>query len=185
MGLLKKHRATGEATLEAPILVDGETGLANSTALGRALRHEIARSRRYGRKASLALFEVQIVATRSSGVPPPSPARFIAQALTAAARESDIVARVDETLFAVFLVEYDDARSEIFTERVRTALCSEPYARSSDGSGLYLRAWAGATDWDSSIEDPAAYLRAAYDDLVNTSAGPESASKLFAEARPR
>ncbi len=169
MGLLKRHAAV--ATAAPTLLVDSESGLASLSAFRAALQREIARSRRHGLGSSLALFEVQVVARSPRRLLPPSPARFIAEVLTKAARAGDVVARIDETHFAVLLVEWDDAASDVFTERVRTGLCSEPYAR-SEGQGLYLRAWAGAVCWEPFMEDPDAYLRAAGAEIVERRTGP-------------
>jgi GGDEF domain-containing protein len=184
MNPFKKHRDSVEVTgadLATP-LIDPESSLPNFTALELILRREIARSRRHGDRSSLALFEVQVVAPGPGALPPPSPAAFVAKVLTDCARESDFVARVHDRHFVVFLAQCDQDGSQIFTDRVRTALCTRPYARGAGGSGLYLRAWAGAVQWDFTMEDPNGYLEAALHDLERARAGQNSTSAWFAGA---
>jgi hypothetical protein len=143
-----------------------------------ALEKEIARGLRYGSKSALALFEVDL-AEKSSDGPPPSPANFVAGILLDAARTSDMVARVSPTLFAVLLIEAEDAGAKQFTERVRTKIGSSPFARRQDGSGIYARAWAGVTSWDASLDSVEAYARAAERALATTYRGYEAAQDWF------
>ena len=152
---------------QAAALIDPETGLPNHRQLIEILRREIARSLRYGDRSALVVFDVRIVGFEPSpDCPyPPSPARFVAAALLGAARDADVVARIDMTHFAVFLTESDYSGAQTFSSRARTALSTSPYARTEDMRGLYVRAWAGCGSWDPTFRDPAAYIRAAFEDL--------------------
>jgi GGDEF domain-containing protein len=143
LGRRKKEQppATGSEVDFSTLEVDPETGLMGAVGFEEALQKEIARGLRYGSRSALAMFEVG-VAERATG-PLPSPAKFVAQILRKAARKSDVAARVSPTLFAVLLVEAEGEGAKQFTERVRTAIGSHPYARRADGSGLFARAWAG------------------------------------------
>ena len=158
--------------------VDSETGLMAPPRFEEALQKEIARGLRYGSTSALALFEVDI-AEKSTGEPLPSPARFVATVLRDAARASDIVARVSETLFAVLLIEAEGDGAKQFTERVRTRIGSNAYARRADGTGLFARAWAGVASWEPLFDSVEAYARAAEYSLASTYRGYEAAQDWF------
>ena len=135
-----------------------------------------ARSLRFD--SALALFEVAVAEDPSNG-PIPSPAKFVAQVLRKAARASDVIARVSPGLFAVLLIEAHGEGAKQFTERVRTGIGSNPYARRLDGSGLFARAWAGVALWDPSFDSVEAYAGAAEKALSSTFRGYEAAQEWF------
>ena len=176
-----KRRAVELAGLE-PVVeqpeIDPETGLMFVSRFEDFIEKEIARGLRYGSGSALALFEVAVVEDSSDG-PVPSPARFIAHVLTNAARSSDVVARVGPERFGVLLVEAEAAGAAQFTERVRTQIGSQAYARRPDGIGLYVRAWAGVVPWEPSFDTVDAYVSAAARALSSTSAGYEAAQDWF------
>jgi len=168
--------------IASPALVDSETGLPNASQLDELLRREIARSMRYGDRSALAVFDVRISGFRpgeDQAVLPPSPARYISATMLQAARTSDIVARIDTTRFAVVLTECDDNGAKLFCERLRTRLGTMPFAHTSDGRGIYVRAWAGMTRWDPAYADPDAYIAAAVADMEETRRGYEAAQTYF------
>lgn len=158
--------------------IDAETGLLAAARFEEALAKEISRGQRYGSRSALALFDIAIAENIEAGTVA-SPARYIAGQLRAAARTSDFVARVSPASFAVLLVEADRDGAELFAERVRTAIGSHPYARHSDGSALYARAWAGVATWEPAIESPQAYARAARSSLMASFSQYESARRRF------
>lgn len=151
--------------LSAPSrLLDPETGLPNYAELAATLRREIARAKRYGDRSALAVFDVRVATFKPPSnlhQNPPSPARFVASILTQRARESDLVARLDATHFAVFLTECDAAGASLFTERARTSLSSSVFARNEDGTGIFVQAWAGFAPWDPAFTEPNFYIQAA------------------------
>jgi GGDEF domain-containing protein len=158
--------------------IDVETGLLAAARFEDALQKEIARGLRYGAKSALALFEVGVAEKAVNG-PLPSPAPFVAGVLKKAARSSDIVARVSTQMFAVLLVEAHAEGARQFTERVRTGIGSNPYARRPDGSGLFARAWAGVAVWEPKFDSVGAYAGAAQDALQATYTGYEAAQEWF------
>lgn len=168
-----------------PQTIDAETGLGNHRQLNDLLRREIARAMRYGDRSTLVVFDVRVVGFRPiPGEPePPSPAPFVARVLLQEAREADVVARLDLTHFVVFLTESDEAGAENFMERTRTALSRAPFTRNLNGSGIYVRAWAGCAGWQPEHTTPAAFLAAAMEALERTRPDYQAAHNFFAGAQ--
>ncbi|MGE3421683.1 MAG: GGDEF domain-containing protein [Dehalococcoidia bacterium] len=157
---------------------DPETGLMTASRFEEAIEKEIARGLRYGSTSALVLFEVGVAEKAAAG-PLPSPASFVAKTLLKAARTSDIVARVSTQVFAVLLVEARAEGAAQFSERVRTAVGSNPYARREDGSALFARAWAGVAQWDARFDSVSKYAHAAQEALDSTFVGYESAQAWY------
>lgn len=183
--MFKKRPGSTAAQADGPATsptADAETGLPNHRELQRVLRREIARARRYGDRSALAVFDVRVVGFRESKdeSEPPSPAAFVANVLTKEARQSDFVARLDLTRFVVFLTECDNAGARLFTERLRTELCSQVFTRGADGHGLFVRAWAGCVPWEPEYSEAGSYLRAALRELEHTRPGYIAAQGEFA-----
>ena len=154
-------RKTQESTTDAEHIidepeVDPETGLVGAARFEDAIQKEIARGLRYGSSSALAIFEVGV-----------------------AARSSDIVARVAPQSFAVLLVEARGEGAKQFTERVRTGIGSNPYARRQDGTGLFARAWAGVAEWEPAFDSVGAYVGAAQGSLAATYRGYEAAQDWY------
>ncbi len=149
------------------VLIDPETGLSNADHFSDLLRREIARSRRYGDRSSLAVFDIRTAGFRPShpAAEPPSPAAFVAATLQKWARNTDVVARLDDTRYLVLLTESDYQGAQKFASRMRTALSSVPYAKNGDQSGIYARAWAGCAEWTAEVDAPETYVEAACRDL--------------------
>ena len=177
-GKRKHENPTPESATAEELEVDPETGLMAASRFEEALEKEIARGLRYGSNSALVLFEVGVAEKTTEG-PLPSPAPFVAKALRNAARTSDIVARVSTQVFAVLLVEARTEGATQFSERVRTAIGSNPYARREDGSALFARAWAGVAQWDSKLDTVPAYATAAQEALNSTFVGYESAQAWY------
>lgn len=185
--VFNKRRASDEPERESfePAnhqLVDAETGLPNYRQLTDILKREIARSRRYGDRSAVVVFDVRVVgfkpsASRSS---PVSPARFVSEVLATTARDADVVARLDLTHWVALLTESDYEGAQKFADRARTALASSPFMRNDDQSGIYVRAWAGCACWDPAHTDPAAFVRAAVDDMESGRAEYEAERSWFA-----
>ncbi len=178
----------GDAAADLPAvtrLVDPETGLPNYHELAATLRREIARAKRYGDRSVLAVFDVRVASFKPTNLNPnpPSPARYVAGVLGQQARESDLVARLDTTHFVVFLTECDAAGASLFTERARTKLSSFVFARNEDGTGIFVRAWAGFAPWDPAFTEPNFYIQAAMDHLERQRPAYRAAESEF-RARP-
>lgn len=168
--------SAGNTRLEA---VDPETGLPCPPQLMELLRREMARSRRYGDRTALAVFDVRVTGDAAAEGELPSPATHIAASLVESAREADIVARLDLTCFVVMLTESDDVGAAQFAERTRTKLGTTPFAQREDGHGIYVRAWAGWARWEPGYETPERYLEAAMAELERTRPGYEAQQSWF------
>ncbi len=88
-------------------------------------------------------------------------------------RRSDIPARLGEFRFAVLLTDAEQPGADQFTERIRTGIGTNPYARDASGTAIYARAWAGAAPWKPQYEDAATYVAAAVDNMNQTRSGYE------------
>lgn len=179
LGKLKKREQ--HPSHDAPCLdgeVDSETGLPNAGGFEEVLARQIARDLRYGSTSALALFEIAVAEKADAG-PLPSPAPFVANVLRKAVRGADVVARVSPTLFAVLLIEATAEGATQFTERVRTRIGSSPYARRSDRTALYARAWAGVAPWNPRYETVEQYAQASERALMATFKGYEAAQEWF------
>jgi GGDEF domain-containing protein len=155
---------------EVPESVDHETGLLNTRAFHDVVKREISRSLRYGDRTAIAVFDIRIVGfVPSKDEPqPPSPALYIKQTFDKSVRETDVVARLDLTHFAVLMTESDELGGQALISRMRTWLALEPYHRDATGKGIYVRAWAGAVAWQPEFVDAPMYLRAALDEMERT-----------------
>jgi len=93
----------------------------------RALRHEDARVARYGRPASVIVFDVQVAASSTDD-------RHIGRVgavIRAQARETDRVARVGPTRFQLLLPETDEREAAALAERI-TRACRDVLSTGSD-----------------------------------------------------
>jgi len=171
----------GPALPTGPDYVDAESRLPNTRYLTELLNREIARSVRYGDRSAIALFDVRPAGYQkpAEGEDTPSPSQYVAKCLLDSARSSDIVGRLDETHFIVVLSESDAEGADTFTERTRTKLGTVPFARTANGTGIYVRAWAGAAHWEPSITTTSEYLQAANDVLERTRTGYESEQSWY------
>jgi GGDEF domain-containing protein len=163
-----------------PVL-DAESGLGNDRELYHLLRREIARSRRYGDRSTLVVFDIRVVGYKPRpGAPlPPSPASFVAETLLTCIREADIVVRLDMTHFVVLLTECGRDGARAFAERARTRIASTPFARDEESGHIYARAWAGYASWDPSITRAEEYLAAAMTEFERTRPQYEMAQLWF------
>lgn len=175
LGLVGRFRRDARPLPPAPTVpgmsvVDEESGLGNERELYELLRREIARSRRYGDRSTLVVFDVSVAGyTPTPEHPlPPSPVRFVAESLLSTIRDADVVTRLSMTHFAVLLTECDEDGARRFAERARTKIASSPYARDASETGVYVRAWAGYAAWDHAISTPEAYVVAAMTELERT-----------------
>lgn len=165
-------RARGRAIAERLAVthvetVDPESGLLNGRMFRDVLDREIARSLRYGDRASLAVFDITTANFRPGkpGDRPPSYGEYVAQVFARIARRSDVVLRLDTNRFAVVLSECDADGAALFVYRLRTQLSMSAYARNEDGSGIYARGIGGSVQWKPEFADARSYVDAAFADL--------------------
>ena len=155
---------------EIPDHVDRETGLASAVTFAEQVKREIARSLRYGDRTTLAVFDIRIAGfiPEKQNELPPSPAEFITRTLMKSVRETDFVARLDLTHYAVLMTESDEVGGQALISRVRTWLALEPFIRDAAGRGIYVRAWAGCVAWRPEFHDSNIFLRSAVDEMERT-----------------
>lgn len=182
MKLFRKSESS-VMTAEKPAVsvVDSESGLGNDRELYELLRREIARSRRYGDRSTLVVFDIRCVGFQPTPEEPlpPSPARHVAESLISCIREADFVARLDMTHFVVLLTECDRDGARMFAERARTRIASSPFVKDEGRAHVYARAWAGYASWDPAITRPEDYLSAAMAELERTRPQYEMAQLWF------
>lgn len=142
---------------------DKETGLPGRGELTSLLTREMARCQRFGDKAALFVLDSRIVNFRPAELTmrPPSPATHIGKVLVDQGRATDVVLRLDMTRFAVLLADASEEEAELYAERIRSAMSKAPYATNADGSGLWVRTWAGWAVWDPEMTRPAHFVTAA------------------------
>lgn len=142
---------------------DKETGLPGRGELTSLLTREMARCQRFGDKAALFVLDSRIVNFRPTdpSVRPPSPAAHIAKVLVEQGRATDVVLRIDMTRFAVLLADASEQGAELYSERIRSAMSKAPYSTNADGSGVWVRTWAGWAVWDPEMTRPAHFVTAA------------------------
>ena len=164
-----------------PELLDTETGLAGPELFMDLLQRDIERSLRHGNEMTLMVFDVVIAGFKPTAdePEPPSVAKAVAAVLRDVARRSDIPARLGEFRFAVLLTSAEQPGAEQFSERVRTRIGTNPYARDLAGNAVHARAWAGATAWEPQYEDAAAYIAAAVQNMDETRSGYEHVQSWF------
>ncbi|GAB4322157.1 MAG: hypothetical protein Kow0010_02790 [Dehalococcoidia bacterium] len=151
---------------------DPETGLPGVREFRSTISRELARSRRYGEVNALVLLEVAPATTPGMDLDSlPSPGPFVATILRKASRETDAIARLDQTHFGVLLVGCNSQGCQEFVHRVRTALSKSPYGQTSDGHWVFARTRAGWATTDDGIESVAQYVRAALKDMARRQPG--------------
>lgn len=179
-----KHRsqqAQVEAPAHEPEALDPETGLAGSELFMQLLQRDIERCFRHGGEMTLVVFDVVIVGfIPAPGQPePPSVAPAVAVLLREVVRGTDIPAHVGESRFAVLLSSAEPPGAEQFSERIRTRIGTDPYARDAAGNAIHARAWAGVAAWEPRYEVAADYLAAAIHAMRETRSGYEHAQGWF------
>lgn len=175
--------STGPAV---PALIDADSGVGNALQLEELLVHEISRCRRHGHPATLAVFDLAVVGFKpgAQDEAPPPYGRYVARVLVDSVRESDYVLRLDESHFAILLTEAPVAGARPVIDRLQTLIGTRAYARNSDGTGVFIRAWAGSAEWQIAFESPAEFVKAALDELERTRPGYEAAQAFFRGTAP-
>ena len=180
-GRRKTPVARSRTAAYSPELLDTETGLAGPELFMDLLQRDIERSLRHGNEMTLMVFDIVIVGFKPTAAEPepPSVARAVTAVLRDVARRSDIPARLGEFRFAVLLTFAEQPGADQFSERVRTRIGTNPYARDLAGNAVHARAWAGAMPWEPQYQDAAAYIAAAVQNMDETRSGYEHVQGWF------
>jgi two-component system, cell cycle response regulator len=110
-------------------ITDGLTGLWNRRQLDLRCQEELERAVRFGRPIGVVFCDVDLfkeVNTEWQHLGGDAVLVEVAQRLSAATREIDVVARYGGEEFVLLLPETDLAGSRILAEKVRRAMCEEP-----------------------------------------------------------
>lgn len=124
---------------------DALTGLFNRRELNRFLEEEAERATRFGRRFSLILFDLdhfKAINDRYGHQTGDGVLREVASRISGCVREVDRVARYGGEELAVVLIELDRAAAVAVTNRILTALRSEPI-KTEGGEALTITASAG------------------------------------------
>jgi two-component system cell cycle response regulator len=110
-------------------ITDGLTGLWNRRQLDLRCQEELERAVRFGRPVGVVFCDVDLfkdVNTEWQHLGGDAVLVEVAQRISAATREIDVVARYGGEEFVLLLPETDLAGSRILAEKVRRAMCEEP-----------------------------------------------------------
>lgn len=114
--------------MELMATTDGLTGLLNHRTFQGRFEDAVASSRRYSRKASLILTDIDHFKSVNDTYGHPTGdtvLRGVAQILRRVARDTDVVARYGGEEFALVMPETDSAGAQVIAERIREAVMSE------------------------------------------------------------
>ncbi|HEV8698187.1 MAG TPA: diguanylate cyclase [Candidatus Limnocylindrales bacterium] len=111
-------------SVSAPRGRDTLTGLLNAAVFEEALSHEDAREQRYGRPATVIVFELDGLAKLVDRLGPDPGDRIetaLGDTIVRLARRADYVARLERGRYAVLLPETDEVAAINYVERIRRA----------------------------------------------------------------
>jgi diguanylate cyclase (GGDEF)-like protein len=153
----ERDRQTLTARLHKLATRDGLTGCLTYQAFQDALEAEEARTRRYGRPFSVAMVDLDsfkdINDTHGHALGDAT-LRSMAQALLAAARNTDIVGRIGGDEFAVLLPETDTAQAPLVAQRLQS------HARSAE-TPVGVTVSLGISTWSDRFDSAAEVRRRA------------------------
>lgn len=137
---LRRMQATAESDRRTAasdaLLIDSESGLPSRPHLIDQLSREIARAQRYNHDMSIVVIGVaQFEGLRTcwGSQVATSAAVHVAHTLRRITRSSDFLARIDESHFAVVLMQCNAAQAAIFGERVSLAVSNRPLTTGDRG----------------------------------------------------
>ncbi len=150
---------------------DTETGLPNRQLLIEQLTREIARAERYHEPVTLAVVRIgqfeQLIGhwgreTTHDAV------LHVAETLRRISRQSDFVARLDESRFCVVLVQCSEEQASIFGERISVAVANRSLHAGAEGKlPLFVNCDVSALEYDAErFRGPLAFLSAAGGELA-------------------
>jgi len=141
-------------------IVDSETGVCNKAFFLARLQQETSRAKRNGYPLSLALIKIghsKSVDSKSHQIAPEA-LRTVGALLTDTVREEDVVARIDETTFALLLPDMTDRAAQNCLEEIQKLIAIVPLDRLGAKTKLYLRGAIGVTTYDDHTMEPDAFL---------------------------
>jgi len=152
-------------------LIDPETRLPNRQQLIDTLARDIARAERYRHPITLAIVRIaQYDEIRTAwGIGTARQAvEHVAETLARITRASDFLARLDETRFAVILLQCTGPQAAAYTDRVTLATSNRPVRSSAHLKvPLYVGVEVTALEYDSTrFRGPLEFLSQAGGDLV-------------------
>jgi diguanylate cyclase (GGDEF)-like protein len=134
-------------------LIDGDTGLPTRQLLIDHLSRDISRSERYSHSLTLAVVRIsQYEETKSSWGPATGrlAVEHVADTLRRITRASDFLCRLDESTFAVILLQCSGRQANIFGDRLSLAVSNRPLkAASRVKVPLYVGVEVNALEYDS------------------------------------
>jgi diguanylate cyclase (GGDEF)-like protein len=152
-------------------LTDSDTGLPTRQLLIDTLSRDIARSERYSHSLTLAVIRIgQFEETRSSWGPATArqAVEHVAETLRRVTRASDFLCRLDESSFAVVLLQCSGRQAAIFGDRLSLAVSNRPLKATSNVKvPLYVGVEVNALEYDSSrFRGPLEFLSLAGGEVV-------------------
>lgn len=158
-----------------PRLGDRETDLTNRAHLLAVLEREMALAVRHTQAMTLAVVEVKLAGERQPELDPAafrSMSLHVASALKRICRESDFIARLEGSRFAVVLTPCNAEQAFVFTERVQVAVENRPLTIQGEAAGHAKVSLAISTAGldRGRFRSPAEFLRAAGGDERTTAA---------------
>lgn len=179
-------KASADATES---LVDSETGLPTRQQLIDTLSRDIARSERYAHALTLAVVRIsqfdEMRASWGAGTAKNAVAH-VAETLQRITRSSDFLCRLDESRFAVVLLQCSGRQAGLFSDRLSLAVSNRPLKSSSHVKvPLYVAIEVTALEYDASrFRGPLEFLSLAGGDVVTERPARTAAQRTMA-ADPR
>ncbi len=171
-------------------LIDPETHLPNRQHLIDALARDIARAERYRHPLTLAIVRIaQYDDIRTAWGPGTArqAVEHVAETLTRITRASDFLARLDETRFAVILLQCTGSQAAAYVDRVTLAASNRPVRSSAHLKvPLYVGVDVSALEYDPSrFRGPLEFLSHAGGDISLESLRPPRAQRAALAHDPR
>jgi two-component system, cell cycle response regulator len=140
--------------METMATTDGLTGLVNHRTFQSRFDETLASARRYGRKASLLLTDIDHFKTVNDTYGHPTGDQVlkgVARILREKARDTDLVARYGGEEFAIVMPETDARGAQVIAERIREAVMAEVFQ--TEQGPLKVTLSVGITTFPDSTED--------------------------------
>ena len=173
-------------------LIDHETGLPTRQQLIDTLSRDIARSERYSHSLTLAVVRIsQYEETKASwgNGTARQAIEHVSETLRRITRSSDFLCKLDESSFAVILLQCSGRQAGLFADRLSLAVSNRPLkATSSVKVPLYVGVEVNALEYDASrFRGPLEFLSLAGGEVVTarpkTVAGQATRGALAADPR--
>ena len=186
--------ATASVQAEDPdahrFLVDPETHLPNRQQLIDTLARDIARAERYRHPITLAIVRIAQYDDIRTAWGPGTAAQavlHVAETLTRITRASDFLARLDETRFAVILLQCTGTQAFAYADRVTLAVSNRPVRSSAHLKvPLYVGVEVTALEYDAArFRGPLEFLSQAGGDLLLESVRPPRSRRSALAHDPR